>query len=690
MSGVDLGMAQQFLTILDEEAEVFCFRTIDPRERLPTINHTGTLEQVAPDLQRANAAGCGVYVVMNEGGHDTKAITRVRAVFADLDGAPLDPVIACGLEPHMIVETSPGKWHVHWLVDGLALADFTRVQLAIAAAFAGDKKVHDLPRIMRLPGFNHTKGEPFPVRIIHESGAVPYSAQRVMQQFPPLVPSQGGPVAAAVVTGAIDQHARNTTLASLAGTMRRRGMGEAAIEAALQVENSTRCNPPLAPEEVSKVARSVAKYAPAAVPANVPSPEVATSRVDALAGALRPFTAADYEQASTAHPHAFMDADSDAGVLFPLGEVTVMAAQGREGKTYTIVSVVAAYVRGVRVAGLDPASNRSAVIYSAEDDPIQYARKVLALGELHGQGAWRDRIIVPNLEADGIAEWCQLVQMVERRAVRGEAVDALVEAMRPLMASDTPPGLVVFETASTLTEADEDGSGHKALIFAVRKVARAHQVACVLVHHTSQQAASNLPTLNVSVADIRGATTLTFNARQCLMLANLGSDAEPFPDTDARTMLRRLVAPGCAGRVTVLIPLDTSKGMNPAPVFMRWQATPKGPALVELLPPPDVAGKKWPRVLAMLRGQRAELQAEAKDSALQAKLDKVVAAVASLDRPASARAISEEAGHAAGWADRYLRAAVQAGLLITVEARIPNTKGTTTVYRLPDLSDMAA
>lgn len=56
---------------------------------------------------------------------------------------------------------------------------------------------------------------------------------------------------------------RNAALASLGGTMRRRGMGEAAIAAALLAENAERCRPPLDADEVAKIARSVARYAPA-------------------------------------------------------------------------------------------------------------------------------------------------------------------------------------------------------------------------------------------------------------------------------------------------------------------------------------------------------------------------------------------------------------------------------------------
>jgi len=55
---------------------------------------------------------------------------------------------------------------------------------------------------------------------------------------------------------------RNDALASLAGTMRRRGMGEAEIFGALEVTNRLRCKPPLPEEEVRRICASVARYEP--------------------------------------------------------------------------------------------------------------------------------------------------------------------------------------------------------------------------------------------------------------------------------------------------------------------------------------------------------------------------------------------------------------------------------------------
>ena len=55
---------------------------------------------------------------------------------------------------------------------------------------------------------------------------------------------------------------RNATLASLGGTMRRAGMAADEIRGALQICNVNRCEPPVSPTEVDRIADSVARYAP--------------------------------------------------------------------------------------------------------------------------------------------------------------------------------------------------------------------------------------------------------------------------------------------------------------------------------------------------------------------------------------------------------------------------------------------
>jgi len=63
--------------------------------------------------------------------------------------------------------------------------------------------------------------------------------------------------------GTIASGTRNVTLTSMAGSMQRVGMTYSAITAALRVENTEQCSPPLPESEVESIARSVTRYAPA-------------------------------------------------------------------------------------------------------------------------------------------------------------------------------------------------------------------------------------------------------------------------------------------------------------------------------------------------------------------------------------------------------------------------------------------
>ncbi|MEN8896910.1 MAG: DUF3987 domain-containing protein [Yoonia sp.] len=176
----DMDQAAKFLEKLDPKATSWTFQTFDDNAKrkdqsLARKLH-GTLEEHAAAVADMQARGAGVYVTVNETdlkGRSVENITRVRAFFLDLDGAPLDPVTAWE-EPHIICETSPGRYHTFWLVDDCPLDAFRQVQKDLIATFGGDKCIHDLPRVMRLPGFWHLKGDPYMVRMI-ETGASPAS-----------------------------------------------------------------------------------------------------------------------------------------------------------------------------------------------------------------------------------------------------------------------------------------------------------------------------------------------------------------------------------------------------------------------------------------------------------------------------------------------------------------------------------
>jgi hypothetical protein len=72
-------------------------------------------------------------------------VQRVRADFLDLD-APRDTLPPFPLEPQLVVESSPGRHHVYWLVERLPVDQFTPLQKALARRYQGDPVVSDACR----------------------------------------------------------------------------------------------------------------------------------------------------------------------------------------------------------------------------------------------------------------------------------------------------------------------------------------------------------------------------------------------------------------------------------------------------------------------------------------------------------------------------------------------------------------
>ena len=186
----DLKVAERYLTLLDESADQFTFQTFDDLKsrKDPSLIKilNGTLEQHATDMTRLQWRRAGVFVTVNEtdgAGRKNDNIKRIRAVWCEWDNPA--PLPNFPLEPHFIVESSPKKYHIYWRVEGLMPSEFDGVMQTMVAVYGSDPNAKDRSRVLRLPGFWHQKGEQFQVRIVEESGAVPYGRNEILQAFPP-------------------------------------------------------------------------------------------------------------------------------------------------------------------------------------------------------------------------------------------------------------------------------------------------------------------------------------------------------------------------------------------------------------------------------------------------------------------------------------------------------------------------
>lgn len=185
----DLASAQSFLAALDPSATHFNLRAFPDGQNSRGPRNVSNLpvSQIDGVAESAAAGALGLFVVINDGGQKDEEITRIRAVFLDLDlkdfngsQADCDRALLLAHEgrpdrdspipdgwPHAsaIVSSGGGGYHIYWFVDDCPVDQFQVIQKALASRFGGDAACSNPSRVMRLPGSVHHKRGPAPVAL---------------------------------------------------------------------------------------------------------------------------------------------------------------------------------------------------------------------------------------------------------------------------------------------------------------------------------------------------------------------------------------------------------------------------------------------------------------------------------------------------------------------------------------------
>jgi hypothetical protein len=251
----------------------------DPDSGLMRRVFVSSVEQAAEraiTLGKTHDVYAGVATRRGEDG--TKAgVCCVPALWADVDAkdghnreSRLEQLMALPHPPSILVWTG-GGWHVYYLLSRPAESpeEMDRAELVMRrlAAGLGSDPVHDRSRILRVPGtFNHKYGEPRPVELELYEPERRYELDH-LQEMAESLPGAADGIASVgkapreVLSGPIRKGKRNVVLASVAGSLRDRGLDIETIGVVLLEVNRLRCCPPLGDEEVLDVARSMGRYA---------------------------------------------------------------------------------------------------------------------------------------------------------------------------------------------------------------------------------------------------------------------------------------------------------------------------------------------------------------------------------------------------------------------------------------------
>lgn len=210
---------------------------------------------------------------------------------------------------------------------------------------------------------------------------------------------------------------RNATLASIAGTLRRRGLDYDEIIGALQVVNFKRCSPPLPYEDIDRIAKSISRYAPEEAIGGVAEiaepPKVKIESIASVLDVMRN----RHDERGPSIPFGIRALDEKLGGMV-LGQVTVLAARTGVGKTSVAEHIVEHA--------------------SIENDSLYFALEMGQARIVERMAARHEGISLKDFTASGRPchdlSWYEsrrlhFVDVDEKQPI--EAIRAVVEARRP-------------------------------------------------------------------------------------------------------------------------------------------------------------------------------------------------------------------------------------------------------------------
>lgn len=287
----------------------------------------------------------------------------------------------------------------------------------------------------------------------------------------------------------IPEGQRNEFLASLAGSMRARGMSYEAILAALEVMNETKVHPALPQQEVEQIARSISRYQP--------------DQAIAASDFLKPVHL-KAQEASSIQPGKLKPREWVMKDRYIKGFVSVLISPGGVGKSTLALLDGASVALSKPLSGFEVTSPGAVWIYNLEDPMEELERRIVALSFQHQvptstmsglfySSGTEEPFIVAKQDQSGV--------IINQKAL-DEAVSFIQEKKIQLFIVDP------FVRTHELNE--NDNMQMDKVVWAFQRIATRANCAVGLIHHTSKAGASADPG---EMHSGRGASSLIYAAR---------------------------------------------------------------------------------------------------------------------------------------------------------------------------------
>ena len=230
------------------------------------------LHSLASSLKRQNEIFFGIYFVVNGGGKTIAQIKKsgcCRAQFMEIDDQSFEDQIAvieqCELQPSIIVQTKKSL-HAYWLLENGDINRFRGIQERLIHKYGSDPHVKDEARVMRLPGFYHSKNPDHRVmvKLLRFCPDLKYTQDQLEAVFPPAPKKQRSKTKKTTATAAdvekISSGERNGILYQKAAGLLGAGLTEKEVLATIRQINQGRCDEPLEDAELQSIVENASKY----------------------------------------------------------------------------------------------------------------------------------------------------------------------------------------------------------------------------------------------------------------------------------------------------------------------------------------------------------------------------------------------------------------------------------------------
>lgn len=148
------------------------------------VNLTSYLKDFEKAQEDGYAIGVTVNVVKDYHNRENENVLYYRAIWHDDDGNGVTGELP--LEPTLMVETSPGKFHRYWFIDRtkgeMAEDTWLSIMTVMGVVYGSDRNAIQQCQALRLPGSYHQKGERFRVEIVGGSREL-YSVSELLEAF---------------------------------------------------------------------------------------------------------------------------------------------------------------------------------------------------------------------------------------------------------------------------------------------------------------------------------------------------------------------------------------------------------------------------------------------------------------------------------------------------------------------------